>query len=255
MATQLQGKLTRVSIGIMPDELTLATSVSGLLVPPPDVTVALSGAVSAATQAQQTAGVQTIGVAALSGPIGKGTCLAFESGNIVRRVTLVDHAKTGDTTLRVYPLVLAIDAAAVADHRGLLQLKGGKKADFDIKAEDESVMTFTDLLPGEIDYGTDGFKTGAIKSKEWMIAYEALTDPTDIGYDRMANAGASGSSLRVYCRVMLPIAPGFSAGETYEGVADLVGWKQTLSAENFVSYSTEIKGRGACKRTPAVQAA
>jgi hypothetical protein len=117
------------------------------------------------------------------------------------------------------------------------------------------VQTFTDLLEGELDRGFDGFKTGAIKNKEWSIPYESLTDPTDLGYDRMANVAASGSGGRAYVRVTLPNGPGFSRGEVYQGEADFVGWNVMLAADGFVKFKTEIKGRGACERFSAVPSA
>jgi hypothetical protein len=267
MGQRLQGKNTRVLFGIMSAELLKSNSASGLLLPPSNVQVSLTAAVPWATAADIDAGTQTIAVAALPGPIARGCVLALKTGTVVRRVTLAKHAKTGDQSLVILPVILpegtlparaalpAIAATAATLHKGLIQLRGGKKADIDIKAEDEEVMTFTDLELGEPDLGFSGFKTGAIKSKAASFPYEALVDPDDIGYSMAANAGASGSQTLVYARLILPNGEGYSRGEVYQGEAELVGWKVTLTPESFAMCSTEIKFRGKVERFDALEEA
>lgn len=267
MGQQLQGKNTRVLFGIMSAELIKSNSNSNLVLPPIDVQVTLTAAVPWATAAQISAGTQPISVTALSGPIAKGCVLALKAGTAIRRVTLAAHAKTGDTTLTILPIVLpagtsttraaepAIAATGATLHKGLIQLRGGKKASIDIKAEDEEVLTFTDLQLGEIDLGQSGYKTGSIKSKSASFPYEALVDPDDIGYSMAANAAASSSQALVYARLIFPPGEGYTLGELYQGQAELVGWNVDLSPESYVMCKTEIKFRGGAQRFAAVEEA
>lgn len=266
MGQNLSGRNTRVLMGLVSAELLRSNSASGLLVPPVDVTVTTTAAKPWATPADIAAGFQSLAVTALTGPLPKGAVLALRSGARIRRVTVAQHVATGAVSVPVLPIIPsdlsstaallllnAVPSGAVATHKGLFQLRGGKKADLSIKAEDESVQVFTDLLIGEIDTGTSGYKTGTIKSKEGEIPLEGLVDPDDIGYMMLGNAATSGQSAYVFTRLVLPPGEGYDIGESYEGLAELVGWDVMASADAMVSFKTQVKFRNAIKRTNALE--
>jgi hypothetical protein len=241
-----QGVQTRVLFGLLTAQSILANDATGILLPPPDVTVTLSAAAAVASAAEILAGFQVLTVTALTAGIAKGTRLLFKSGGQNFSATLVDDAITAGTAIRVQPLTKAIPNASVAAHQGLIQLVGGKSANFKIASQDDSFTTFTDLAIGQISNSLSGYKQGTIKSSEWSVDYETAVSPTDISFSRIRFAAAQASAgVLAYVRHMKQIPAGYISGESAEGYVALEGYDETVQSEGTVMVKTQMRGRGA----------
>lgn len=247
-----QGSQTRVFFGIMPQESLLLYESTKIMVPPPNVVVTLSAAATIATAAQITAGFQPLAVTALTGPIAAGTPLVFRSGTLTFYVYLVGDAKTGDISLRVSPLEVAIPTAAVAQHRGIIQMVGGTAANGKIEVEDESVMVFTDKPLGLVSDELSGFMDGSAKSAKWSLDYESNCDPTDPTLGRLTYAGLNATNgVKAYVRKMNQPPVGYQTGDTLEGFVSVMGYEETNSADGIIKIKATLMGRGAPKRLRA----
>ena len=254
MTIYTQGVGTRVFFGLLTSEMILANDASGILLPPPDVVVTLSAAGSIGTAADILAGFQTLAVSAITAGIAKGTRLLFNNGIRYYAVTLVSDALVTGTSILVQPLKNAIPTAAVAAHKGMIQLVGGKSANLKITSSDDSFTTFTDKLLGTVDNKLSGFKTGTIKSSEWMVDYDTAVSPTDISFSRIRFAASQAASgVLSYVRHMKQVPIGYSTGDSCEGYVALEGYDETVQSEGTVTVKSSMKGRGAPLLTDAIK--
>ena len=246
MTIYTQGVGTRVLFGLLPSYMVLANDATGLLVPPPDVTVTLSAAAPVAAAADVLAGFQTLSVTTLTDGIAKGTRLSFNSGTRYYSATLVADALIAGASIIVRPLTQSIPTGSVAAHRGLIQLVGGKSANLKITSADDSFTVFTALPLGFVGNALSGFKTGTIKSSEWMVDYDTAVSPTDISFSRIRYAAVQAASGCVaYVRHMKQVPIGYSTGDSCEGYVQLEGYDETVQSEGTVTVKSSMKGRNA----------
>ena len=246
MTIYTQGVGTRVFFGLLTSQMVLANDATGILLPPPDVSITLSAAASVAAAADVLAGFQTLSVTAITAGIAKGTRLLFNSGTRYYAATLVADALVAGASILVQPLSQSIPTGAVAAHKGLIQLVGGKSANLKITSADDSFTTFTALPLGSISNALSGFKTGTIKSSEWMVDYDTAVSPTDISFSRIRYAAVQAASGCVaYVRHMKQVPVGYSAGDSCEGYVQLEGYDETVPSEGTVTVKSSMKGRGA----------
>jgi hypothetical protein len=250
MGNYVQGAQTRVYFGIMPAESLQLHEASGLLLPPPDVTVTLSGAAAIASAANIAAGFQMLAVNALTGPIANGTPLLFRSAALSFYAYLNGESKTGDTQLRVQPLEVAIPAGAVAAHKGIIQMVGGTAANLKIEAEDESMQVFTEKDLDDVSDELSGYMDGAVKSAKWSLDYESLSKASDITQDRMTFAGANATNgVKCYVRKLNQAPSGYRRGKGVEGHVSVLGYEETNPADGVIKIKCTLMGRGAPKIT------
>ena len=253
MTIYTQGVGTRVFFGLLTSEMILANDATGILLPPPNVTVTLSAAGSIASSANVLAGFQTLTVTSLTAGIAKGTRLLFASGTRFYAATLVSDALVAGPSILVQPLTQSIPTGAVASHRGLIQLVGGKSANLKITSADDSFTTFTELPLGSVSNALSGFKTGTIKSSEWMVDYDTAVSPTDISFSRIRYAAVQAAAGCIaYVRHMKQVPLGFSVGDSCEGYVQLEGYDETVQSEGTVTVKSSMKGRGAPKLGEAI---
>ena len=246
MTIYTQGVGTRVFFGLLTSQMVLANDATGILLPPPDVMITLSAAASVAAAADVLAGFQTLSVTAITAGIAKGTRLLFSSGTRYYAATLVADALVAGASILVQPLSQSIPTGAVAAHKGLIQLVGGKSANLKITSADDSFTTFTALPLGSISNALSGFKTGTIKSSEWMVDYDTAVSPTDISFSRIRYAAVQAAAGCVaYVRHMKQVPIGYSAGDSCEGYVQLEGYDETVPSEGTVTVKSSMKGRGA----------
>ena len=241
-----QGVGTRVFFGLLTSEAIIANDATGLLLPPPNVSVTLSAAAPVASAADVLAGFQTLAVTALSAGVAKGTRLLFTSGTLFFTATLVADGLTAGASIVVEPLTRTIPTGAVAAHKGLIQLVGGKSANLQITSEDDTFTTFTELALGVVSNALSGFKTGTIKSSEWMVDYDTAVSPTDISFSRIRYAAVQAAAgCLAYVRHMKQVPIGYATGESCEGYVALEGYDENVQSEGTVTVKSKMKGRGA----------
>jgi len=246
MTIYTQGVGTRVFFGLLTSQMVLANDATGILLPPPDVMVTLSAGASVAATADVLAGFQTLSVTSITAGIAKGTRLLFSSGTSYYAATLVADALVAGASINVRPLTQSIPTGSVASHKGLIQLVGGKSANLKITSADDSFTTFTALPLGFVGNALSGFKTGTIKSSEWMVDYDTAVSPTDISFSRIRYAAVQAASGCVaYVRHMKQVPIGYLTGDTCEGYVQLEGYDETVQSEGTVTVKSSMKGRQA----------
>jgi hypothetical protein len=133
---------------------------------------------------------------------------------------------------------VAIANAAVCAHKGLILLKGGTNSQEQIQNTSQDIQVYQDQT------GL-GYKDGIITDAMWQVSYDFKVLPDDLGYYRLkytAKTAVGGS--RGYVRKVDPAPPGFVAGETIEGLADITDWSVDNPSDNIVSGKCTFKGRG-----------
>jgi hypothetical protein len=226
----LPGVKTKIYWGNLAQVQLVQANLTGILVPPPDVSVTLSAAVALADG--------TIAVTALSGPIAAGTALSFTSGTDKFVVYTTADTLTAATSIAIRPSQVAIASGAVCAHRGLIQLKGGTNSQEQIQNTSQDIQVYQDST------GL-GYKDGIITDAMWQVSYDFKVLPDDLGYYRLkytAKTAVGGS--RGYVRKIDPAPPGFLTGETIEGLADITDWSIDNPSDNIVAGKCTFKGRG-----------
>jgi hypothetical protein len=228
---------TKIFFTVMPDELLALPT----LETPQDVAIALTAAIAVPTTPDP---VQSIGVTALTGPVPAGTAipLTWTDATLgVQRsvVYTAAHAKTGDTNLVILPATEAVPSDATGTYVALLLLQGGTTSNEQIQNQDQTVKIYQDEFGSFFD---DGMMVGA----NWQLTYSFNHLSDDLGYYRLAYAGAlAGGGVRGYVKRELEAPPEHSTGKSIEGLVDLMEWSAQAEANGLVTGQTTFKGRGA----------
>lgn len=226
----LPGVKTKIYWGNLAQVQLVQANLTGILVPPPDVTVTLSAVLAN--------GANTIAVTALTGPIAAGTSLAFTSGTDKFVVYTTADALTGATSIAIRESQVSILSGAVCAHKGLILLKGGTNSQEQIQNTSQDIQVYQDST------GL-GYKDGIITDAMWQVSYDFKVLPDDQGYYRLkytAKTAVGGS--RGYVRKVDPAPPGFITGESIEGLADITDWSIDNPSDNIVAGKCTFKGRG-----------
>lgn len=191
-----------------------------------------SAAVSTATTVQ----VKALKEALLSGAVGyvfTGTYkVAYTSAN----------ASAGATTVEVLALDEAIASGSIALHKGLLKLYGGTSASEEISTDEETITIFGD---------EQGYATGNATSASWSMSYDALVLPLEPGYYRLSYAAKNAvKGVQAWVRKRDSAPQGYTYGEQFEGLCQVIGRSKENPADGNVSFSTSFNGRGEPQETP-----
>jgi hypothetical protein len=226
----LPGVKTKIYWGNLAQVQLVQANLTGILVPPPDVTVTLAAVLAN--------GANVLSVSALTGSIAAGTALSFTSGTDRFVVYTTADALTNATSIAIRESQVSIPSGAVCAHKGLILLKGGTNSQEQIQNTSQDIQVYQDST------GL-GYKDGIITDAMWQVSYDFKVLPDDLGYYRLkytAKTAVGGS--RGYVRKVDPAPPGFVTGETIEGLADITDWSVDNPSDNIVAGKCTFKGRG-----------
>ena len=231
------GSKTQTRIGIIPASLLALDPITR----PPDVTVTLGAAI--------TAGALTATVTALTGPIAKGVTLFFTSGvegtAVLGIVRLTAEAKQGETALAIAPAANAIANGSVASHLGVICVRGLTSTGFSIANQEQTaaeIQCDEDAVAGALV----GYAEGTVSSASWSAPLSGNVRDNTVGYQMLKMAAALAVD-GVYVWFEHEITPlgGYSKGSLDSGVAQILQFDATSSADGFVTFSSNAAGRGA----------
>lgn len=180
--------------------------------------------------------VKPLKEALLSGAAGRVFSGVFQTA-----YTSADAA-TGATTLSVLALDEAIANGSIALHRGMLLLQGGTSASEEISTDEESVTIFGDGA---------GYADGSATGASWTMSYEALVLPGEPGYYRLSYAARNAvKGVFGYVQKRDTAPSGFTYGEQFAGLCQLVGISKDNPSDGNITFSTSFNGRGEPTSTP-----
>ena len=227
------------------------------------------------TTAAAAIGAVSLAVSALSAAIPAGSTIDF-NGELVTTTAL---ANSSATSISVSPLIFGIasgalglyvastvtpvivyttaDAASGATsisieaqtgratiasgdaglHRGLVLLQGGTTSNQQTQQQDTETRVYGSRLP---------YSTGIITGASWQVSYTTNVLPTDIGFFRLAYAGAYGlDGVRGWVYKQDPVPSGFTVGDSIQGLCDVTDLQKTNPADGIITATCTFKGRGA----------
>ena len=151
------------------------------------------------------------------------------------------HAPASATLVPVF-LDEGIVSGAIALHRGMILLQGGKSAKDDTKTDEEVTALFGD---------SGGYTNGTATNSTWSISYEALALGGEPGYYRLAYA-ARHAAKGIYGYVLKRDTPpaGFTYGTEVKGICQVMGNTRDNPSTGSINFSTKFNGRGEPEDTP-----
>lgn len=179
---------------------------------------------------------------------GKGTALVFRTASAAAIYVLAADAAPGATSLTILPATRAIANAATCNHNGL-ECIPGTSSNLNVTSQDQTLQLFD--CGASVDEGSlSGFGDGVVASQAWTVPYSGVVAPTDPGYLRIVYMAFNAvTGVQGMFRMTSPAPSGYTTGLIVQGRVSAGNYNQTNPADNIITYTVDLTGRGSPKLT------